>query len=83
MTSQSPNSIAVKGISDRESVETMQELGDSLAVKFSCEMDVLYDPLNLNFESRIRVTSQNEANTLNTEYGLPSPSQLVSDAQIL
>ena len=77
----SPNSITVK---DRESVlvgatsalhpdAAMQELEleDGLAVTLSCEMDVLYDPLQLN-ESRTRVTPQNEASTLNIEYDLPS-----------
>ena len=79
MTSPSPNS---EGISDLESVlvgatsvahpeAAMQELGDGLAVALSSEMDVLYDPLSLNSESRTRVTPQNEANyTLNTEYDL-------------
>ena len=74
MTFSSPNSIAVKGISDRESgatsvVHSEAALGDAsgLAVTLSCEMDVLYNPLHLNSESRTRITQQNEANTLNTE----------------
>ena len=85
--SPSPHSIAVKEISDRESVfvgatsvlhsETaMQESGDRLAVTISSEMDVLYDPLNLNSESRTRVTLQNEANMLDIEYDLPSPPRI-------
>ena len=85
VTCPSPNSMTVK---DRESVLVgatsvlhpdvkMQELGDGLAMTLSCEMDVLYDPLqlNLNSESRIRVTPQNEASTLNIEYDF---SQAVS-----
>ena len=84
-TSQSPNSIIVEGISDRESVlvgaasvvhseAATQELGDGLAVTLSSEMDVLHDPLNLKSESRTRVTPQD--NTLNTEYDLPSLSKM-------
>ena len=85
MTCPSPNSITVKGISDRESVlvgatsvlhpdAAMQELRDGFATTISGEMDVLYDPLNLNPGSRTRGTLQNEANTLNIEYNLPSLS---------
>ena len=92
-TPPSPNSIAVKEISDRESVfvgatsvlhsETaMQESGDRLAITISSEMDVLYDPLNLNSESRTRVTLQNEANMLDIEYDLPFPPRYM-DAQTL
>ena len=60
----------------------MQELGDGLAVPLSREMDVLYDPLE--FESRTRVSSRGEANTI-IEYDLPSLSLAVLrtyDAQI-
>ena len=81
VASPSPNSITT---SDRESVlvgssvshleAVMQESGDGLAVTLSREMEVLYDPL-----SGTRVTPQNnEADTLITEYDLPSLSQAVS-----
>ena len=78
MTSPSPSSITGKEISDREIgvtsvVHSEQELGDVFAMTLSCEMDVLYDPLNnFNSESRTRVIPQNEANTLYTEYDLSS-----------
>ena len=85
IASLSPNSITIKGTSDREPVlvgasvphleAAMQKLGDGLAVPLSREMDVLYDPLE--FENRTRVSSQNEANTI-TEYDLPPLSQAVS-----
>ena len=72
----SPNSITVEGISDRvgatsglQSEVVMQELEGS--VRLSREMDVLYDPLEAS-ENRTRVTPRNEANTLITEYDLPS-----------
>ena len=81
MTSTSPNTITEQGTSDRESIlvgvasglrleAATQELGDGLAVPLSHEMDVLYDPLES--ESNTRVTLQNEANTPITEYDLPS-----------
>ena len=54
----------------------MQESGDRLAVTISSEMDVLYDPRNLNSESRTRVALQNEANMLDIEYDLPSPPRI-------
>ena len=79
MASPSPSSITVEGISDRvgatsglQSEVVMQELENS--VRLSREMDVLYDPLEAsgNRSYRTRVTPQAEANTLITEYDLPS-----------
>ena len=89
ITSSSANSITIKGTSDQESVSIgaksvlhleapIQELGDGgdgLAVTLTREMGVLYDPLES--ESGTRVSSQNEAYTMITEYDLPSLSQAV------
>lgn len=85
MTSPSPNPITVKGTSGCESAlagaasalqleAAMQELGDSLTMAFSPEMEVLYNPLNLNSKSKTRVIPQNElkVNTMITEYDFPS-----------
>ena len=78
-----PNPITEQGTFDLESIlvgaapgppleAATQELaiGDGLAVPLPHEMDVLYDPLES--ESNTRVTLQNEANTPITEYDLPS-----------
>ena len=72
----------LKGTSDQELVGALQELGDGLTMTLSHEIDVLYDPLDLNSEARTRVTPhwQNDANTLITEYDLPALPQAVVDA---
>ena len=78
MASPSPISITVEGISDcvgatsgLQSEVVMQELEDGVRLSRKMDIDVLYYPLEAS-ENRTRVTPQNEANTLITEYDLPS-----------
>ena len=88
MASPFPTSVTVKGISDPESelvgatsvLHSEAALQAGLAVTLSRGMDVLYDPLES--ESGARVTLQNEAYTLITEYDLPSLPQECMDAQM-